>query len=83
MNELFFKALSFDDSELERLEAEEKVLLEKLGAHKLHPLDNVALDKAGDLYALEDIKQGGEIVKNGLLFLRSKKEVKRGNLIEI
>ena len=83
MNDLFLKALSFDDSELERLEKEESELLERLNAHKLHELDNIARDREGNLYALEDISVQGEIIKNGLLYARSRVFVKRGEKIEL
>ena len=83
MNDLFLKALSFDDSEIERIEKEENKLLESLNAYKLHELDNIAFDGVGNMYALEDIEAFGDIIKYGLLFAHSKKLVKRGEKFEL
>lgn len=83
MNDLFLKALSFDDCELERIETEENELLERLNAHKLHDLDNIAFDSEGNIYALEDIKAGTDIVKNGFFYAKSKSNFNRGELIEL
>ncbi len=81
MKNLYEKLMSLDDSLFERLEREEAELLKRLGAKKLHDLDNVALGKNGELYALEDIKCGGAIVEGGNLFMKSTQNIKRGEKI--
>ncbi len=71
MKTLFERVMEFDDSELERIQKEEEALLERLGASKLHDLDNVAFGKGGEMYALEDIVPGGDIVKNGQAYIKA------------
>jgi sulfur transfer complex TusBCD TusB component (DsrH family) len=63
------------DSDFEEIENAEKTLLKSLKAKKLHEFDNVAFDKEGVMYALEDISAGDEIIKNGNLFAKAKKSI--------
>lgn len=83
MNDLYNKLMSMSDSDFEEIENAEKTLLKSLKAKKLHEFDNVAFDKEGVMYALEDISAGDEIIKNGNLFAKAKKSAKCGEAVEI
>lgn len=83
MNSLYEKVMALDDSEVERIEREEAELIERLGVLKLHDFDNVAVGKNGELYALEKLDVGDDIVKCGELFAKSKSSVKPGEIIKI
>ena len=83
MNDLYNKLMSMSDSDFEEIENAEKSLLKSLKAKKLHEFDNVAFDKEGVMYALEDMAEGAEIIKNGNLFAKAKKRAIRGEALEI
>lgn len=83
MNDLYNKLMSMSDSDFEEIENAEKTLLKSLKAKKLHEFDNVAFDKEGVMYALEDISAGDEIIKNGNVFAKAKKRAIRGEALEI
>lgn len=83
MSSLYEKVMALDDSEVERIEREEAELIEKLGAVKLHDFDNVAEGKNGELYALEKLGVGDDIVKCGELFAKAKSSVEPGEIIKI
>ena len=83
MDTLFKKVMAFDDSELERIEKEEVELIKRLSAKKLHGLDNVAQDREGRLYALEDLAVGDDIVMRGELYAKVSTSARRGEKIEL
>ena len=83
MNDLYNKLMSMSDSDFEEIENAEKTLLKSLKAKKLHEFDNVAFDKEGVMYALEDISAGDEIIKNGNVFAKAKKRASCGEALEI
>jgi len=78
MENLYEKLMKLDDSEIERIEREEARLLKTICAKKLHEFDNVAISESGELYALEDIPSGADVIKNGNVFMKAKKDLKRG-----
>lgn len=82
MGNLFEKLMKLDDSEIERIEKEECELLKRLRAKKLHEFDNVAISENSELYALEDIPRGADIIKNGHFHMKSEKNYIRGEMIE-
>lgn len=81
MENLYEKLMKLDDSEIERIEREEAKLLETICARKLHEFDNVAISQSGELYVLEDLPSGADIIKNGNFFMRAQKNFKRGEKI--
>ena len=83
MNDLYNKLMSMSDSDFEEIENAEKMLLKSHKAKKLHEYDNVAFDKEGVMYALEDISAGDAIIKNGNVFAKAKKRAIRGEALEI
>lgn len=83
MENLYSKLMSMDDSEFDEIERAEKALLESLNAKKLHEFDNIAVGKNGEAYAICDLAESEEIIKNGNLYAKTKKSVKRGEKVEI
>ncbi len=81
MDNLYEKLMAFTDEEFLRLENEEKELLSKLGAKKLHEFDNVGVGKNGEMYALSKLLPGEEIIKNGNVFAKIKSKTERGEPI--
>ncbi len=82
MENLYEKLMKLDDSEIERIEREEVKLLETICARKLHEFDNVAISQRGELYALEDLPSGADIIKNGNVFMKAQKDFKYGEKIK-
>lgn len=82
MNDLYNRLMSLSDEEFEKLENAETELIKNLGVTKLHEFDNVGVGKDGDLYALEPLARGDEIIKNGEFFTRAKESVQAGEKIK-
>ncbi len=82
MNDMYNRLMSLSDEEFEKLEAAEAELLKSLGVTKLHEFDNVGVGKDGGLYALEELSDGDEIIKNGEIFTRAKGNINVGEKIE-
>ena len=75
MNDLYNRLMSLSDAEFEKLENAETELLKQLGVTKLHEFDNVGVGEDGELYALETLARGDEIIKNGEFFTRAQGKV--------
>ena len=82
MDNMFTKLMNLDEKDFEKIEKEEKTLLKKLSAKKLHSFDNVAIDKDGNLYALEDMESGSDIIKNGYFYKRAERQISKGEKVE-
>ena len=82
MNDLYNRLMSLSDAEFEKLENAETELLKQLGVTKLHEFDNVGVGEDGELYALETLARGDEIIKNGEFFTRAKDSIQVGEKIK-
>ena len=82
MNDLYNRLMSLSDEEFEKLENAETELLKQLGVTKLHEFDNVGVGEDGELYALETLARGDEIIKNGEFFTRAKGSIQVGEKIK-
>lgn len=82
MDNMFKKLMSLEDKDVEKIEKEESALLEKLSAKKLHSFDNIAVDKNGSIWSLEDMKSGADIIKNGYFYKKAERQVLKGEKIE-
>ena len=82
MNDLYNRLMALTDEEFERLENAENELVNKLGVTKLHEFDNVGIDKDGELYALEKLSAGDEIIKNGIVFSHAESNISIGEIIK-
>ncbi len=82
MDNMFKRLMSLEDKDFEKIEKEESALLKKLSAQKLHSFDNVAVDKDGKLWSLEDMKIGTEIIKNGYFYKRAERQISKGEEVE-
>ena len=82
MNDMYNRLMSMSDDEFERLENEETALLERIGATKLHEFDNVGVGKDGELYALESLCIGDELIKNGTVYSKATNNISVGEKIK-
>lgn len=82
MNDMYKRLMSMTDEEFERLEKAESELVSGLNVTKLHEFDNVGVGKDGELYALEKMSVGDEIIKNGMIFSRAKSNINVGEKIK-
>ena len=81
MNDMYNRLMSLSDEEFERLENAENELVARLGLTKLHEFDNVGVGKDGELYALEELSIGDEIIKNGTVFGEATESIAVGEKI--
>lgn len=82
MENLFQKMLKFDDKKFAEAQKSEERVLKRLGAVKLHEFDNVG-EKNGEYFALENIKEGEEIILCGNTVKKSEKPLRIGDKISI
>lgn len=83
MENIYKKLMSFTDEDFDRIEREEEDLLKQLGAEKLHEFDNIAVGKNGEIYALCDLCENEDIIKNGNIAAKTKKAALRGEIIDL
>lgn len=79
-NDMYKRLMALTDEEFERLENAEAELTRRLGVTKLHEFDNVGI-KDGELYALEALNVGDEIVKCGEAIAKATRKITVGEKI--